>query len=97
MSSAKITTKVTSAKSEIKSQTSIIGSKAAKKACVGFIGGQLKANSTNGVPYKCQYGDDCKFRHLKLKGKTNEQISAVIALFPAAAKADCLKAILVKS
>ena len=97
ISSAKITTKVTSVKSEIKSQTSIIGSKAATKACVGFIGGQLKANSTNGVPYKCQYGDDCKFRHLKLKGKTNEQISAVIALFPAAAKADCLKAILVKS
>ena len=45
------TTKVTSAKSEIISQIPIIGNKAATKACVGFVGGQLNASSINGIPY----------------------------------------------
>jgi hypothetical protein len=63
------------------------------RTCAGHFGKQLKATFPDGRPYKCSFGQACKFRHVTKIGKTHAEIIQIVEQLPAPAKEDLMKAV----
>ena len=66
---------------------------AQKKVCAGHLGRLLKAVSADGKPHACAYGKKCKFTHVGLARKTDQNLLDLIAVMPDPASGDLKKAL----
>lgn len=66
------------------------------KPCAGHLGSQLGAVNRDGRPYECIHGAHCNFRHVTIKGKTDQRLADLVSTMPASAQVDIKKAISAK-
>ena len=62
------------------------------RPCAGHLWKQLKAVYADGRGYQCTYGKKCIFQHVGKKGKTEKELSDLIASIPELARGDLRKA-----
>ena len=65
--------------------------KVSSRPCKGFIGEQLKAVLADGARYTCDFGSNCVFRHVNIKGKSQKEMSELFAQLPTFARTDFRK------
>lgn len=66
---------------------------ASEKICAGHLGRLLKAVNSDGKTYACVYGKKCKFTHVGLAKKTDQNLLDLIAVMPDPACGDLKRAL----
>lgn len=52
------------------------------RVCVSYLGSKLGLKNFQGISYKCNFGNSCRFSHISTKDKTAKEIRALIATLP---------------
>ena len=65
--------------------------------CSGHIGKLLKVKNSKGLLYKCDYGNQCRFSHTRVVGKSADQIWKIVETFPFSMQEDFKKVLAARS